>query len=86
VILFDTQELGWYSPRSGRRRVAQGESASPGNLRVCRSASPRSGCQRFRNRPLLFAAAAHYVGSSFHMLTQGSRTRPGLHAAAHYVG
>ena len=70
------------SPLSGRQHVAQGKSAQPW-VRMRRwSASPRSGRQTFRIicRPLGGLALFGFPH------TQGSRTRPGLHAVAHCAG
>jgi len=48
---------GWGSPRKGRKRVAQGESTSPGTLSAANS-TPRSGRQRFPHvEPWLFVEA-----------------------------
>jgi hypothetical protein len=91
----DRRVHAWASPRSGREHVAQGESASPGL--IVRLTSPRSGRQQESAHRMTFAgcfAVARYAGLLLAVsgwmqglaITQGSRTRPGLHAFARYAG
>jgi hypothetical protein len=82
-----------HSPRSGREHVAQGESASLGL--IVPVTSPRSGRQQASaHRSQVVFAVARYAGLLLAVsgwmhglaITQGSRTRPGLHAFARYAG